>query len=100
MVAKAFEAENARVISISPLRQWLIRELDQLLCPGGATGPEIRIDLQSDLFTKLTGLDEQAYKMSAPTMTCCTSFVARVYGEARRAGGLPVVPKGQTVDDP
>src|SRR5262249_17760144 len=26
--------------------------------------------------------------------------VARVYGEARRAGGLPVVPTGQTVDDP
>jgi len=100
MGAKAFTPENSRIINMSPLRQWLIKQLDQLLCPGGVTGPEIRIDLHSDLFTALTNLNQDKYDHSAASMTCCTSFVSRVYGEARRAGGLPVVPKGQTVDDP
>lgn len=94
-----FTAENARIISISPLRQWLIAQLDQLLCPGGGQGPEIRIDTHSALFTALTGLTQKSYDDAASTMTCCTSFVARVYAQARQAGGVPVVPKGQPVDD-
>lgn len=98
-MAEPFKGENARVISISPLRQWLIKQLDQLLCPGGGKGPAIRIDTQPALFTALTGLDQKAYDRSKASMTCCTSFVARVYADTRAAGGLPVVPKGQTVDD-
>jgi hypothetical protein len=84
---------------MSPLRQWLIDQLDQLLCPGGGRGAPIRIDTQPNLFQALTDLDKTKYKNSAASMTCCTSFVARVYKEAVRAGGLKIVPAGQTLDN-
>src|SRR5262249_1091496 len=99
MAPQAFTAENARIIHMSPLRQWLIDQLDQLLCPGGGRGPEIPINHHQALFKALTGLDKQPYKNSLPSMTCCPSFVPRVYTEAIRAGGLTVVPKGQPLED-
>jgi hypothetical protein len=99
MVPQAFTVENVRIIHMSPLRQWLIDQLDHLLCPGGGRGSQIRINTHPGLFKALTGLDEKAYNNSLPSMTCCTSFVARVYTEAIRAGGLTVVPKGQPLED-
>lgn len=94
-MAQAFTGENARIKNMSPLRQWLITQLDQLLCPGGVKGPTIRISTSPRLFEALTGLTQKKYDEAAPSMTCCTSFVPLIFREARKAGKLPAVPPGK-----
>ena len=72
-----FTAENARIMNMSPLRQWLVDQLDQLLCPGGAKGPQIHISSSAKLFTALTGLTQESYKTALPSMTCWPASAAR-----------------------
>lgn len=84
-VGSSFSAENFRIMAHSPVRQWLIGQLDDLLYTGGVP-KKILFNGNRSLFKALTGLNDSSYD-NPSTYTCCGEFVRTVWRELWKVGG-------------
>ncbi|MFL5338904.1 MAG: hypothetical protein ACJ8F7_01955 [Gemmataceae bacterium] len=84
----AMTPENYQLMVHSPVRQWLVGQLDDLLFTGDVPG-KILLSSNAKLFTALTDLTSSSpgYGGSMPTFTCCGDFVRKVWRETWRVGG-------------
>jgi len=83
----AMTPENYRIMTHSPVRQWLVGQLDDLLFTGDVPG-KILLSANPKLFTALTGLTASFWAFTSPsTFTCCGDFVRTVWKETWKVSG-------------